>query len=155
MVKGIVFIAVFLTGIFCSSVTKAQNASSLRHHQLGIRISSQDAAVNQSISYKYFFNPSLAFEGLFSFGDPVAIGALLEKHTPFGSSPGLTYYYGGAAYVAFGGLRTFGLQAVGGLDYTFSSVPVNLSVDWKPEINITKEFDFEPAAVGLSVRFVF
>ena len=125
-----------------------------RKHQLGIRISSQDAVVNHSITYKYFFSSSVAAEALLSFSDPVAIGLLIEKHKPFGPS-GLTWFWGAGAYVGFGGGRNFGAQGVVGLDFLFPSLPVNLSVDWKPELNITKQFSFEPAAVGFSARFAF
>ncbi|RYZ28951.1 MAG: hypothetical protein EOO10_07865 [Chitinophagaceae bacterium] len=125
-----------------------------RKHQLGIRISSQDPVINNSISYKYFFNSSTAAEALFSFSDPVALGLLIEKHKPFGPS-GLSWFWGAGAYVGFGGGRNFGAQGVVGLDFLFPTLPVNLSVDWKPELNIAKQFSFEPAAVGFSARFAF
>jgi hypothetical protein len=151
MKKGFVFLSLAISLLIASTV-EAQEKE--RKHAVGIRISSQDAVINNSISYKYFFNPSLAVEGLFSFGDPVAIGALLEKHKPIGTA-GLSWYAGGGAYVGFGGGRNFGVQGVAGLDFIFPTFPVNLSVDWKPELNITKQFSFEPAAVGFSARFVF
>jgi len=125
-----------------------------RKHQLGIRISSQDAIINHSITYKYFFNSTTAAEALFSFSDPVALGLLIEKHKPFGPS-GLSWYWGAGAYVGFGGGRNFGAQGVAGLDFLFPTLPVNLSIDWKPELNFTKQFSFEPAAVGFSARFAF
>lgn len=153
MKKGIVVVALSIS-LFIASNVKAQAPALERKNALGIRISSKDASVNNSVSYKYFLNPSLAVEGLFSFADPVAIGALLEKHKAFGPS-GLSWFAGGGAYVGFGGDRNFGLQGITGIDFTFPTLPINLSVDWKPELNITKEFSFEPAAIGLSVRFVF
>ena len=121
---------------------------------LGIRISSQDAAVNHSITVKQFFSESIALEGLLSFGDPVAIGLLIEKHKPIDINA-LNYFYGGGAYFAFAGDRTAGLQGVLGIDYRIPNVPFNLSIDWKPELNIAKKLSFEPAAVALSARFVF
>ncbi len=42
-----------------------------------------------------------------------------------------------------------------GLDYTFQQVPINLSIDWKPELNLVRSVNFEAATVGLSIRFVF
>ena len=125
-----------------------------RNNMLGIRISSKDAAINHSVTYKRFFKPDLAVEGLLSFSDPVALGFLLEKHKPLTAS-GLTWFYGAGAYVGFSGGRNFGAQGVVGLDLILPSLPVNLSLDWKPELNFTKQFSFEPAAVGFSARFVF
>jgi hypothetical protein len=120
----------------------------------GIRLSSNDAIVNNSISLKYFFSNSVAVEGLLSFGDPIALGVLLEKHRPTGAG-GLNLFYGGGAYIGFGSTKNIGAQGVLGLDYKLPAIPLNLSVDWKPELNIVKETIFEPAAVGASIRFTF
>ena len=67
---------------------------------LGVRLSSAAAYLNNSISFKQFISEKTAVEALFSFGDPVAIGALLEFHKPLGAE-GLQYYYGAGAYLAF------------------------------------------------------
>jgi hypothetical protein len=85
---------------------------------------------------------------------PIAIGALIEKHKPIGPL-GLSWYWGAGAYVGFGGGRNFGAQGIVGLDFLFPALPVNLSVDWKPELNFIEQFSFEPSAVGLSARFAF
>jgi hypothetical protein len=150
-----------LTGIISlflfqlNATAQESNSNSSEHsNMLGIRISSKDAAINHSITYKHFFKPDLALEGLFSFSDPVALGALVEKHTPFGPS-GLTWFWGAGAYVGFSGGRNFGAQGVLGLDFIAPRLPLNLSIDWKPELNFTKQFSFEPSAVGFSARFVF
>jgi hypothetical protein len=155
MKKGSSSVALVISFFIATSVS-AQEAPvpAEKKHALGIRISSQDAVVNHSISYKYFFNSTTAVEGLFSFSDPVAIGILLEKHKPFGPT-GLSWFAGAGAYVGFGGGRNFGAQGVVGLDFIAPTLPINFSVDWKPELNITKQFSFEPAAVGFSARFVF
>jgi hypothetical protein len=151
--KSVIALVIF-AAITLQSSAQETSVTTDRKHQLGIRISSQDAVVNHSITYKYFFSSSVAAEALLSFSDPVAIGLLIEKHKPFGPS-GLTWFWGAGAYVGFGGGRNFGAQGVVGLDFLFPSLPVNLSVDWKPELNITKQFSFEPAAVGFSARFAF
>jgi len=122
---------------------------------VGIRFSSNDAAINNSISVKHFISGTTAIEGLISFGDPFAIGALIELHNGIGDVPGLAWFYGGGAYVGFSGRKNVGAQGVLGLDYKFTNLPINLSVDWKPELNIVRQFSFEPAAVGLSARFTF
>lgn len=125
-----------------------------KKQRLGIRISSQDAVVNHSISYKYFFSPSIAGEALFSFSDPAALGILVEKHNYIGRT-GVSWFWGGGPYFGFGGGRRFGIQGIGGIDFLFPILPINLSVDWKPELNFTRQFSFEPAAIGVSARFAF
>ncbi len=118
----------------------------------GIRFSTSDAIVSNSISFKYFFNPSISGEALFSFGDPLAFGILIAKHKPIGAD-NFTFFYGGGAYVGASSTYRFGLQGVTGLDYKIANLPINLSLDWKPELNLASDFTFEPAALGLSARF--
>lgn len=143
------FILVIISSLFITITSQAQDYKT----GVGIRISSQDAAVNNSITLKYFLSEAYAVEGMLSFGDPVSLGALLQRHTPILAN-GLKWFWGAGAYVGFAGLRTFGLHGALGMDYKVPTLPLNLSIDWKPEINMIKEFSFEPAAVGLSARFV-
>lgn len=130
-------------------MAKAQNYQT----GVGIRFSSNDAAINNSITVKHFLSDKTAIEGLISFGDPFAIGALVALHQDIESVAGLQWFYGGGAYVGFGGRRNVGAQGVLGLDYKFNNLPINLSLDWKPELNLIRQLSFEPAAVGLSARF--
>jgi hypothetical protein len=140
---------IFFLFLLMGSYVQAQDYKTA----LGVRLSSSDATLNSGISFKHFFG-STALEALVTFGDPFAIGALLEKHRPTGPE-GLTWFYGGGAYVGFGGKSNFGGQGVIGLDYKFQEVPINVSLDWKPELNLVQEVSFEPAAIGLSIRFTF
>jgi hypothetical protein len=132
---------------------------------IGVRLSSSQAMVNNSITLKHFLNERSAIEALFSFGDPLSLGALYEIHKPF-STEGLQWFYGGGGYVGF--VKTFnpnknrnetdvnfGAQGVVGLDYKFANLPLNISLDWKPELNLVSDINFEPAAIGFSARFTF
>ena len=159
--KKLVSVLVVLLMVGAAGSVSAQDYKTA----LGVRLSSSPAIVNNSISIKHFVTEKAAIEGLFSFGDPLAIGALLEIHEPLGT-PGLQWYYGGGAYLGFVksyNVNTdknetntnFGAQGVLGLDYKFANVPVNLSIDWKPELNLVTDINFEPAAVGLTARFTF
>jgi hypothetical protein len=143
---------VFIFGIFC--FTAVQEASGQEYsNALGIRLSTSQATINQSVSYRRYLNENTAIEGLLSF-DPIAVGALYEKVYPLGA-PGLQWFFGGGAYVAFSGNNVFGAMGIVGLDYTIPSVPINLSLDWKPELNFINNVNFQASAVALSVRFVF
>jgi hypothetical protein len=150
-----------LSGIFFATTLSAQEYKTA----LGVRLSNSAAMVNNSVSLKHFLNESTAVEALLSFGDPLAIGALIEKHKPL-STAGVQWYYGGGGYVSF--VKTFvpaknanetnvnfGAQGVLGLDYKFANLPLNLSLDWKPELNLVSDINFEPAAIGFTARFVF
>ena len=98
----------------------------------GIRLSSAAPTLSNSISLKYFMNPATAVEGLLSFGSRFGIGGLYELHQIL-NSPGLKWFYGGGGYIGFEhGSTYFGPTGVPGLDYKFSQIPLNLSLDWKP-----------------------
>lgn len=141
-----------LIGIFC--FTAVQQASSQEYsNALGIRLSTSQATINQSVSYRRYLNENTAIEGLLSF-DPIAVGALYEKVYPLGA-PGLQWFFGGGAYVAFTGNNVFGAMGIAGLDYTIPSIPINMSLDWKPELNFVNNVNFQASAVALSIRFVF
>lgn len=157
MKKGF-FLLLLVAGLGLAKQATAQDteviSTPVARNMLGIRISSSAPAVNHSITYKRFLNSTVALEGLLSFTDPGALGVLVEKHSPFASS-GVSWFWGAGAYAGFSSGRRFGAQGVVGLDFIMSTLPLNLSIDWKPELNFTKQFSFEPAALGFSARFVF
>jgi hypothetical protein len=141
------FILMLITGI-AATAAQAQNYKTA----IGLRLSSNDALVNNSISLKHFINRVVALEGLLSV-DPWAVGLLAEVHQPLSSVPGLRFFFGGGGFMGFSKEFSVGAQGVLGLDYKFTKLPINFSVDWKPELEVTNGFRFEPAAVGLSARF--
>ncbi|MGZ8558487.1 MAG: hypothetical protein ACXWWC_09150 [Chitinophagaceae bacterium] len=159
--KKILCISLFTAAIIFTTTASAQSYRT----GIGVRLSSSQAMVNNSISLKHFLNEKSAIEVLFSFGDPLAIGALYEVHKPF-SSEGLQWFYGGGGYLGF--VKSYnpnkarfetdaniGAQGVLGLDYKFANIPLNLSLDWKPELNLVSDINFEPAAIGFTARFTF
>ena len=159
--KKLIFVSLLAVGLGSLTTLSAQDYKTA----LGVRLSSSNAMQNNSISIKQFISPTTAIEGLFTFGDPLALGALLEFHKPL-TAAGLRYFYGGGGYISF--LKTvnvntqktstdanFGAQGIIGLDYKFNNIPLNISLDWKPELNIVSDINFEPAAIGFSARFTF
>ncbi|HEY6505708.1 MAG TPA: hypothetical protein VIZ28_17150 [Chitinophagaceae bacterium] len=159
--KKIICSLLLISGLCVATSASAQDYKTA----LGVRLSSSSAMVNNSISLKHFLNETTAVEALFSFGDPLALGALVEVHKPF-STQGLQWFYGGGGYIGF--VKTydpvkntnetdvnFGAQGIIGLDYKFANLPLNLSLDWKPELNIVGDINFEPAAIGFTARFTF
>ena len=159
--KKIISISLIIAALSFTTTAWAQAYKS----GIGVRLSSAQAMVNNSISFKHFLNERSAIEALFSFGDPLAIGALYEVHKPF-STEGIQWFYGGGGYLGF--VKTFnpnknrnetdvnlGAQGVLGLDYKFANLPLNLSLDWKPELNLVSDINFEPAAIGFTARFIF
>ena len=157
--KKIIFVSLLTSTIAFAASSQSYKTA------VGVRLSSSAAIVNNSISLKHFLNERSAIEALFSFGDPIALAGLYEVHKPF-STEGLQWFYGGGGYIGF--VKTwnpaknqnetdvnFGAQGVIGLDYKFTNIPLNLSLDWKPELNLISDINFEPAAIGFTVRFTF
>ena len=139
---------VFVFGTVAFSSAKAQHAPVA----IGVRISSSAPVINSSVSARFYMNNKQAIETLLSF-DPLALGVMYEAFRTLGAE-GLNWFYGGGVYTSFKKPVNAGLQGVVGLDYNFAGVPLNLSIDWKPELSLTRTVNFEPAAVGVSARFV-
>ncbi len=122
---------------------------------LGVRLSNSTPTLNNSVTIKYFMTEQHALEGLISFGSRFGIGGLYEVHKPT-TATGLTWFFGGGAYIGFEDSKTFlGPTGIIGLDYKFTNIPLNLSLDWKPELDIIPDINFVPDAFAISARFTF
>ncbi|MCW3117978.1 MAG: hypothetical protein JWM28_2060 [Chitinophagaceae bacterium] len=160
------------TGIVSGYSVKAQEMTETKSVDqpaykmaVGIRLSSAPAMINNSVSFKYFMTHRTAVEALVSFCDPFALGALVEFYNPLRTS-GLQWFYVAGGYLGFSKEYNaekaieerktyFGGQGIVGLDYKFENIPLNLSLDWKPELNLVQDINFEPAALGFTARFTF
>lgn len=143
-------ICTFVTVLFLSSISvRAQDYKV----GIGARFTNAQATVNNAISLRYFVNNHNAFEGLVSF-DPFTIGLLYELFQPLGGSR-LNWFIGGGGYVSLNNNdNVLGATGIIGLDYSFKNAPINISLDWKPELNLIEDVNFEAAAVGLGIRFI-
>ncbi|HZG25624.1 MAG TPA: hypothetical protein VEZ17_13630 [Chitinophagaceae bacterium] len=152
MKKSLLSLLIFVTACYYNSLL-AQDVAQDYKLGLGIRLSNASPTLNNSISLKYFVDEGTALEGLLSFGSRFGIGGLYEKHKPL-NYPGIKWYYGAGAYLGAENRNTyFGPTGVIGLDYKFETIPLNLSLDWKPELDILPRIAFIPDAFGLSARF--
>jgi hypothetical protein len=94
--------------------------------------------------------------------DYFRVTGLYEIYNPIQGAQGLNYYYGLGGSV---GSRTrkwddknqayLAIDGVLGLDYKFAEVPLNLSLDWKPAIELAPGTEFDSSGLGLSIRFTF
>lgn len=122
---------------------------------LGVRLSNATPTLSNAVTIKYHMTQQHALEGIISFGTRFGLGALYELHKPT-TVQGLNWFYGGGAYVGFQDGNTYlGPTGIVGLDYKFPGIPVNLSLDWKPELDIIPDINFVPDAFGFSARFTF
>ena len=121
---------------------------------VGVRLSNSTPTINSSITGKYFVTETTAIEGLVSFGSRFGLGALIESHRPF-KPAGFGWFFGGGVYAGFDSDTYVGPMGIIGLDYKFQNIPLNLSIDWKPELDIIPDIRFVPDAFAVSVRFAF
>ena len=122
----------------------------------GIRLGPNTAAVTAGFTVKHFLNERTALEGILGINDGLGICGMYELHFPIESVNNLQWFAGPGAYIAFRNSSTFvGAAGIVGLDYKFDEVPINVSIDWKPELNIISKIAFESSGIGLSVRYTF
>ena len=147
--KRIVLFAIFSVGCIAGASAQTDDAGVQRTDVpgpnyrlgLGVRLSNSTPTLNNSITGKYFVTDRSAVEGIISFGSRFGIGGLLEIHRPT-NIEGLKWFYGAGAYVGFESGDTYlGPTGILGIDYKFTNVPVNLSLDWKPELDIIPDIN--------------
>ncbi|MEO7310996.1 MAG: hypothetical protein ABIX01_11410 [Chitinophagaceae bacterium] len=108
-----------------------------------------------SASFKTFISKPGAIElnlgfgsrGYFGYGNTatVSFAGSYQHHFDIPKVPGLKWFVGGGAtvynafsdYDAYKGLG-FGVFATGGVDYKIARIPLNVSADVRPTINITR-----------------
>jgi len=116
------------------------------------------------LTVKHFLNEKSAIEGILAYpykwGGP-SITGLYEIHNNIGGIERLRWFIGGGAHVGFygsgytGGAATaIGLDGILGLEYSFSDIPINLSLDWKPQFDIVPATFFGYQGVALSIRYI-
>jgi hypothetical protein len=136
------------------------------------------AGGTSGITYKHFFSEYTAFEGIFGiWQNAFGVTGLYEKHAPTGLT-GLKFYYGVGGhftretgvylYRRVGGIdRTYqyrygneglavGIDGIVGIDWKIPVIPLALSFDLKPFIEISNYGTLYPAidpALGIKVAF--
>jgi hypothetical protein len=131
---------------------------------IGIRLGSSNG-----ITLKHFIAPNIAMEGLFTvrYGG-YNITGLYEIHAEPFSISNLYFYYGFGGHL--GSWHTYhskpwwddseyhsviGIDGIAGFEYNFGNIPLNLSLDLKPAINIIGYPTFWLDEFSLSIRYVW
>ncbi len=153
MKKVIVLMAI----LFMVKVNFAQNktAESLTYKTAaGVKV--WDGA---GLTLKTFIADKAALEFIGFFNKTgTRITGLYEFHGDLNTEGNLKWYVGPGAHVGLykGGTTAFGLDGVVGLDYKFTNLPLNISLDWQPSVEF---FNGDPSFAanwgGLGVRYTF
>ncbi len=144
---------------FLSGVTLAQNYTT----GIGLR-----GGFSNGLTVKHFVSANNALEGILStrWGGFNVTGLYEIHNYPF-AVQGLSWYYGFGAHIGFwdgndvgwadddGAYTVIGADGVIGLEYNFVEVPINLSLDWKPSLNLIGHSGFWGDGGALSIRYIF
>ena len=138
------------------------NSSSYRT-ALGVKV--WDGA---GISLKHFFNKNAGELIGYFWGHGFRLTGLYEIHGNISDAPGLKWYIGPGAHIAFynndyyyhgyyyvNGHARIGLDGVLGLDYKFKGAPINMSLDWQPSFEFGDYSVFYGSWGGLGIRYTF
>jgi hypothetical protein len=159
----------FLLGIFLTFAALSTQAQSEYKSAIGARL-----GLPVSFSYKHFITERGALEGNVGFGrsgylngwNYFRVGGMYQHHFPIGDIEGFKWYVGGGAFVQFNSYPDYfnnfgysktslGINGVGGVDYKFKNIPLNLSADWMPTIFIGDYYQSFGGGYGaVSVRYV-
>ncbi|MGB0136506.1 MAG: hypothetical protein ACPF83_04640 [Flavobacteriales bacterium] len=123
------------------------------------------------ITYKQFVDENMAIEGiLHSRYAGWQITGLAEWHGAAWDVPGLNWYYGAGGHVgiftysenspyfdaeATGTKVGVGVDGVLGIEYNIKTIPINVSLDWKPALNLVGYTGFAADGGAFSVRYTF
>jgi hypothetical protein len=150
----------FLTiGILICQLSTAQNNYKTA---LGLR-----AVPGAGFTVKHNLNSKASIEGILGTRwRGVHLTGLYQVNYPVFTEPGFRFYMGAGAHIGFWNGRynpwwdekdeshaVFGIDGQIGLEYTFNEIPLNLSVDWKPAINLVGSSNFWGDEFGLSIRY--
>ncbi|MFP4488595.1 MAG: hypothetical protein ACLFN1_04765 [Bacteroidales bacterium] len=118
------------------------------------------------LTVKHFLNETNALEGILasSWGGFVVTGLYENEHWT-GEYPGLNWFWGFGAHIGFWDNNNYiddasvgsvlGADFIVGLEYTFDEIPLNLSLDVMPSVNLIGYTGWGGIHGGLSIRYVF
>ncbi len=110
-----------------------------------------------TVSYKHFLGRQVAFEALLGSFDYDYFGTsiLFEKHTDANLGR-LQWYWGLGPYLTFSKAFTaFGAMGAIGAEYSFSGIPIDISLDWTPRLRISgAPSRFFSRSAGVGIRYI-
>ncbi len=154
MMKKILAFAILI--LTCTSI----NAQSDYERAIGLRL-----GFDNGITYKQFITSISAIEALAYFGNnSFNFTGLYELNNENAFQVDrLDWYYGAGGHFGFrnsnnegnDGSFILGVDGIIGIEYNIETVPINVSLDWKPQVNIVGGNGFVGDTGALSVRYVF
>lgn len=122
-------------------------------HSGGIR-----AGYSSGLSYKGFFRYQMAAieaDILYNRHGFNLTGIYAYHMEPFRNDRWIVFVGGGAFGGEWDGEFSLGLTVAGGIEYVIRDLPLNISLDWKPMLNLYKVTEADFLDFGLSIRYRF
>jgi hypothetical protein len=126
------------------------------------------AGFDQGLTIKQFISQQSAFEFLLATRwRGFKVTGLYEIHNRAFQTERLNWYFGFGAHIGFWdgnytkwgdpGVKytVIGIDGILGLEYNFTEVPINISIDWKPTLNLSGYKGFWGDEGALSIRYIF
>jgi hypothetical protein len=126
------------------------------------------AGFNQGLTVKHFIGTRSALEGILATRwRGFEITGLYEIHNQAFNAERLKWYFGFGGHIGFWNgdhakwgepgvsYTVIGIDGILGLEYSFSEVPINIGIDWKPSYNLSGYSGFWGDGGALSIRYIF
>ncbi|MDY0201471.1 MAG: hypothetical protein WC951_10685 [Bacteroidales bacterium] len=125
---------------------------------------------SNGVTIKHFLTSNTAFEGIISSRwRGLEVTGLYEIHGRAFNAERLKWFVGFGGHVGFwNGNYTYkywgdtgtsytvvGLDGILGLEYSFTEVPINIGIDWKPAFNFYGHTGFWADGGAISIRYIF
>jgi hypothetical protein len=148
----------FLLVIFFSLVSHFATAQAY-NTAIGLRL-----GPHYGITAKHHLTSQNALEGILTAGwNHFQLVGLYQVHNQAFQMETMRWYYGGGAHIgSWQGGRylnqrngfLLGASGILGLEYNFLDLPLNISLDWLPQIDIIERFGPRFDNFGVSVRYM-
>lgn len=143
------FVALFAFIVITITSTNAQDYN----WAVGTRI----GGAMSGISAKHFISPLDAVEVILAipYKKGFNLTGLYERHIPV-ISEGFHFYYGAGAHIGtYNEKFLLGVDGIIGLEYKIPTIPLALSLDYKPMLDLVSETKFRLEDFGLGIKVVF
>jgi hypothetical protein len=163
-----VLLSLLLAVLCCTNVNEVQAQRGELDYAVGLRLGS-----GTGLTVQKFLTDRKVVEGiLYTRWRGFNLCGLIHFHERIvGNVKGLKWYYGGGAHVGYytyyaghpgwqndrdkAGLTVAGFDGILGMEFYFPDLPVQISVDWKPEFNVIGWSGFGADNGAISVRWRF
>lgn len=163
--KKLIFLSAICVMMFTLESQAQKGYSSSGGTSIGVRLGNE-----QGLTLKHHLGGGAAIEGILAARSWSSNLTVLYHffHNPTGIAPGLDWFIGAGGHIwlyntrnrnfdsrYYNGTAGIGIDGAIGMQYNFPTAPLNMSLDWKPSMNLYGGSYFDGGGFGLSIRYRF